>query len=717
MATRHGDEKSGHHLGIAKSLETWNRTEVEDQLKRAAVERAAVIKGFPASAWSSLSLERYALGLADNSENYSRLLEFGTPNLGSIKGGSARKHLVYKHVQHDGWYFESKYSSPEEAWEAVRAGFVSLLDHAARGEFDEIDGLEALLAAPSVRAKTAWIYFPDHLLPIYAPQHLDYWIKVFDVAVPDSVGPVGRNRRLFEAVTSLPEFEQWQPLEIMYFLYSWSRPDLSRTILKVAPGAGAELWEDCREHSYMRVGWDELGDLTQYEGLDELRDRYRELWPDKPQSQATKDARSLRWFADLEQGDVLVANRGTKTVVGIGRVTDGYSYRDELPHHRHTVDVEWFDTVERPVDFGSAWMATLVKVSPDQYHKILHPAGGEVEANGGEVPLPPVPELHKTAEQLLDRRGQVIFYGPPGTGKTYAARRHAVWLLRGGSRNPEAATSFGAEFNEFERQLSATAGGGAGTAAPTVPRLTRVTFHPTYSYEDFIEGYKPTESGRGGLELQMRSGVFKKICRAAAADPDQTFVVLIDEINRGNVPKIFGELITLIEQDKRGVSVTLPQSGEPFLVPPNVQIIATMNTADRSIHVLDAALRRRFAFLELLPDPVVLEGAMVGTLPLDEFLIALNVKIREHVGREKQIGHAMLMNGDQPIAGLQDFSLAFRYELLPLLQEYTYGDYGDLARLLGDEVIDTEAETPRREVLEEPGLLVKALVAHLELDR
>lgn len=832
------------HLGLTRALEEWDRSQITDDLQRAADERAAFVDRFPAEAWQTLPLERYALGVPDSADGYSRWLEFNTPYLGSIKGGSARKHLIFKQLQRDGWYFESKYSSLDEAWSAIREGFVSLLRLAAEGKFDEIDNIESLYAAPAARAKTTWIYFPDKLLPIYSTDHLDYWLKIFNVDAPKDVGTVGKNRRLFESVTAMPEFGSWQPLEIMYFLYSWSGPDRSKAILKIAPGAQAALWDDCRTNGYIRVGWDELGDLTQYESNEELRARYVELWPDASKSQATKDARSLRWLADLAPGDIVVANRGTQAVVGLGSVVDGYSFRSDLTDHRHTVAVKWFDTTERAVDFGSAWMPTVVRVQPEQYHQILHG-----RSNGPEqldVPLAPVPALHRAAEELLERSGQVIFYGPPGTGKTYAARRHAVWLLLGGSTTPGAAQAFGPGLADLERRLSdptsvdkrpswllvanpqrwrwqqlldegetdyqygnvqrnyeqvlpgdtvfgyeaaptkrivATArvsrglipgdtasgiriGGGTlvtngptwdvmsddpvlgqseplrnrmqgtlfklepaeaarlrelcgdvndGRPPPQVAQLTRVTFHPTYAYEDFIEGYKPNESGRGGLELQMRDGVFKRVCRAAAADPGRPYVVLIDEINRGNVPKIFGELITLIEKDKRGVSVSLPQSGKQFLVPPNVRIIATMNTADRSIHVLDAALRRRFAFLELLPDPGVLEGATIGMLPLDLFLDGLNALIRQHIGREKQVGHAVLMNGDKPIVSPKEFALAFRYELLPLLQEYTYGDYRDLALLLGNEVIDTAAETPRCEVLEEPELLVNALATHFGL--
>lgn len=160
--------------------------------------------------------------------------------------------------------------------------------------------------------------------------------------------------------------------------------------------------------------------------------------------------------------------------------------------------------------------------------------------------------------------------------------------------------------------------------------------------------------------------------------------------------------------------LTLPQSGESFHVPANVHIIATMNTADRSIHILDTALRRRFAFIELMPEPSVLT-TRVGPLPLDSFLSELNNRIRDLVGREKQVGHAVLMKAGEPLGNAAEFALSFKYELLPLLQEYTYGNYNDLAELLGNEVVDEEEQIPNAEILDDPERLVEALAKHLEL--
>lgn len=221
----------------------------------------------------------------------------------------------------------------------------------------------------------------------------------------------------------------------------------------------------------------------------------------------------------------------------------------------------------------------------------------------------------------------------------------------------------------------------------TVGPLTILTFHPSYSYEDFVEGFRPNDTGEGTLSLRLTDGVFKRVCQAALTQPKRRFLLLIDEINRANLAKVFGELVTLLEADKRGMMVTLPQSKESFCIPSNVFVLGTMNTADRSIKLLDAALRRRFAFIECMPDIEVLRGAKVGILALDDFLEKLNRRIAKTVGREKQIGHSFLMEGEEPIVDAEAFARRFRQEILPLLQEYCYDDYATLATYIGTKLV------------------------------
>jgi 5-methylcytosine-specific restriction protein B len=481
-------------------------------------------------------------------------------------------------------------------------------------------------------------------------------------------------------------------------------------VVKVAPGERAVYWDECRENGYVCIGWDELGDLSRFASKEEFRTAFDDQFSAEYRGNRAKlsvKANEVWTFRELAPGDTVVANRGTNQVVGIGTVTEpGYVWRPERQVYRNTVSIKWTDTTERTLDPPvTAWFAsTVAKVPGDLYQRIL----GTGSEAGGQPESPPSVSPERVLSEIqfgLQRRGQVVLYGPPGTGKTYAARRFAAWWLLDRAGAPEASWILGDRVALAERERAL-----ATVSAGEVPQLNMITFHPSYSYEDFVEGYKPRPTeGRGGLELELRDGIFKRICRAAEKDP-RPYLLLIDEINRGNVPKIFGELITLLELDKRGIGAVLPYSGEAFSIPRNVFIVGTMNTADRSIRLLDAALRRRFAFIELLPDPEVLQGSAVDRLALDAFLLELNQRILKYVGREKQVGHSFFLDNEgKPITGAEEFVGHFLSEVLPILQEYAFEDYSLLGQLLGDGIVDTELQVIRPTVIEDPGEFVEAL--------
>jgi 5-methylcytosine-specific restriction protein B len=296
----------------------------------------------------------------------------------------------------------------------------------------------------------------------------------------------------------------------------------------------------------------------------------------------------------------------------------------------------------------------------------------------------------------------VILYGPPGTGKTYWAEQAAFDLA--------AHTSFGSPFGQLaegDRRAITGDGGGSG--------LVRMCcFHPGYGYEDFIEGYRP-EPANGQIAFRLRDGVFKRLVKDAERAPHQRFFLVVDEINRGDIPRIFGELLTVLEKDKRGTPVVLPVSGEPFRVPPNVFLIGTMNTADRSISLLDAALRRRFGFVELMPDPSVLRGQAVSGVPLGPWLAALNRRVCENVGRDArnlQVGHSYLMHGGRPLRDLSAFKRALRDDIIPLLEEYCYEDFSALQAILGNGLLDIDNRRIRHDLFEDgkDAELVEALL-------
>ena len=224
---------------------------------------------------------------------------------------------------------------------------------------------------------------------------------------------------------------------------------------------------------------------------------------------------------------------------------------------------------------------------------------------------------------------------------------------------------------------------------------------PRIRLEDFIEGFRPQQNVSGQLVFQLHDEIFKKLCADAAREPGRNFLLLVDEINRGDIPRIFGELLTLLELDKRGMTIRLPLSGERFAVPPNLYMLGTMNTADRSIALLDTALRRRFGFVELMPDASILDKASAGDIPLGPWLVALNDRLRMHLGRDArnlQIGHSYLLENSKPISDFSRFVRVLAEDLVPLLEEYCYDNYSALTQILGSGLVDEAAQRIREEL-------------------
>ena len=280
-----------------------------------------------------------------------------------------------------------------------------------------------------------------------------------------------------------------------------------------------------------------------------------------------------------------------------------------------------------------------------------------------------------SAQTPYSNRLNRIFYGPPGTGKTYHAVDAAVKLIdrvfyKENSQNRNKVK------NRFDQMKQEN-------------RIALVTFHQSFGYEEFVEGIRPRiDSKSQNVSYKIKNGVFKKICDRASKNRSNDFVLIIDEINRGNISAIFGELITLIEESKRQgkdeeTTVTLPYSQETFGVPDNLHIIGTMNTADRSIALLDTALRRRFLFEEMMPDHGLLKNISVDGVKIGELLKAMNERIEFLYDRDHQIGHSyfLRLEGNPKIETLSDI---FRHEILPLLQEYFYDDWANINCVLNE---------------------------------
>jgi hypothetical protein len=263
---------------------------------------------------------------------------------------------------------------------------------------------------------------------------------------------------------------------------------------------------------------------------------------------------------------------------------------------------------------------------------------------------------------LLERRGQIILYGPPGTGKTFVAMKLAQHIA-GDDKYTEI-----------------------------------VQFHPSYSYEDFFQGYRPVTAASGALTYELKDGPLRRIVDQAVKNPEFNYVLVIDEINRGNLAKIFGELYFLLEYRDQPIKLQYSKDDEDFFVlPANLFLIGTMNTSDRSIALLDAAMRRRFSFVELHPDKHPTKTVLTRWLDrhgLDNEPAALLAAVNRKIANtDFRIGPSYLMPSDFTFhpGQLEDI---WEYDILPLLNEHHYGERVDVEKVYGLKALRAQLDTP-----------------------
>ena len=330
----------------------------------------------------------------------------------------------------------------------------------------------------------------------------------------------------------------------------------------------------------------------------------------------------------------------------------------------------WIVHEERRYDMKAVWAAAHVEP------KTPLPVPMPKPNNSRHIVKPQIEKLGFTVEDTsngpppdpaVTPRNQIL-YGPPGTGKTWHTVNLALSIVEGGNGKHD--------LERFE-ELRFDVRTGAGNIA-------LATFHQNFAYEDFVEGIRPVLD-TGELRYELREGLFKRLAKVAQERPSERFVLIIDEINRGNIARIFGELITLIEDSRRigeteETFATLPYSGEIFAVPGNVYLIGTMNTADRSIQLLDTALRRRFTFLEMMPDPDHEGIETVEGVDCRRLLRTMNERIAVLLDREHQIGHTYFLD----LRDLESLADVFRNRIFPLLQEYFFDDWSKIRAVLGN---------------------------------
>ncbi|MDE7082570.1 MAG: AAA family ATPase [Clostridia bacterium] len=432
------------------------------------------------------------------------------------------------------------------------------------------------------------------------------------------------------------------------------------------------------DNSHVCIGWSRLGDLSEIADKDSLINLYTEKFPEKNNRVRGQDVGQIWSFLDrLKIGDYVVYGDGS--VAHIGQIVSDYYYdttnQNQDPDYTNNKKVNWLKDVayrDLPKDLHKAFYATRSIFSLNEYKSVILDL-----LNNRAVDIDDQEETVTTeiveGSEMINRKPRVnkthplnsILYGAPGTGKTYSTAEYALAIIE--NREVDTAQKSAEERAAVMDHYKELVMNG---------QVVFTTFHQSYGYEDFIQGLRPDAESET-MKFRPVDGVFKMISDKAMSDEENNYVIIIDEINRGNISKIFGELITLIEDDKRWgevnqLSVTLP-SGQVFAVPNNLYIVGTMNSADKSISLIDTALRRRFFFIEKAPDYSTIENAILKSV-----LEKLNQYIKNELrSTDLLIGHAFFIGKTE-----NELADIMNGQIIPLLYEYFYDDEARVKRAL-----------------------------------
>lgn len=677
--------------------EAAQSAELRQLEEKAQVLRRTFVNQFGIDAISALSgkelLTKLFYSDTENKDNLCYALEFH-PDLrevfGSIAGGSAYKFGLFYHKKNRCWTTGSpgKPKSISEA-EAIAVA-ASIRDSLVKGaklieahmDFDTPEGYEALYAKlqaiPGI--DNVWVLkyyqmlYPDvipvfytkkiqidvlrclkqepSMVPFVRMGQISIFIRKCGISSPvfgqiyfDTYQSLSEEPSFAEDGNSVNALADPQEESVRYWLY--------------APGEGSSMWDYFYSHKEMGIGWAGLGDLRAFASKEEMKQRMKDLYD--PTLSYINAAHATWQFAnEIKVGDVIFVKKGRNQLIGRGVVTGDYSYCASDSNYPHRRAVQWTHKGVWPHPDGQAAMKTLTDVTPytDYVEKLcaLFVSESEADAEEQAVTCPAYSEAdflsevymeeaeYATLVDLVRTKMNVILQGAPGVGKTFAAKRLAYSMMGMKDQN----------------------------------RVMMIQFHQSYSYEDFIMGFRPSESG-----FELKKGAFYNFCKKAEIDSDNEYFFIIDEINRGNLSKIFGELFMLIERDKRGIPLQLLYSDEKFAVPKNVYIIGMMNTADRSLAMLDYALRRRFAFYEMAPgfdtDGFRAYRMALGNDKLDRLIHCVEnlntvISADESLGDGFRIGHSYFCNLAAETMTDRKLSGIVEYELIPLLKEYWFDE-------------------------------------------
>lgn len=672
--------------------------------------REQFVERFPLESLHRMTIQEYAS--IHSKDTFIYWLE-RKKILSGIGGGNSSKFGIY--CAKDGKYYRGygnkkvllEGETLQQEFENLKKYILDAITAAKEGRIEDIPTGGSLW--DMVLLKILNIYIPERFFNIYSRAVLVQIAE--DLGIDKTMGlkevsTVQINVAILKVLQAQEPFASWDHTVIGRFLWRVYQVESKKGywLIGYTYGGSNSVIKSFLERGV--IGTDFLGD---YDFTNDV-DMAQEDLEKKIEEVATesKEKRALHSFFRMRQGDYValkstyVKNKQISMlkVSAIGMIkedpSDGYRYDPELGH---TLPVEWIDQEEEEHEGLGYLRKTIENASKaDLIQRIF---GKHLDDDAISAPGEDGEAGADAAEPVPFGERNIILYGPPGTGKTY----HVV--------------DFSLRILDMERYRELKALDNRPLMKDAFRQYTNrgqicfTTVHPSYAYEDLIEGLK--SDGAGGFAV--KDGLLKRAAIEAVYQGlpkhlrgignlpyderkaqvlsalqsnvpfdfarAERYVIVMDEINRGNVSKIFGELITLLEHDKRlnednETIVTLPYSGERFALPPNLYLIGTMNTADRSIALLDTALRRRFSFVEMMPDSTLLSSAPME-LQLDQLLDTMNQRIEALYDRDHTIGHAFFL-GNQTVG---DVAEVFLRKVIPLLQEYFYDDWEKIGLVLG----------------------------------